>query len=91
MAGGVVRVAAKKVSVTREIFYGAVLALGVRQYLSRTLSLSYPRLFVLTVYFHYLSNAQGGMIWRSWHMSYKNSVDEFYKKYQAEQAAKEAS
>jgi hypothetical protein len=28
------------------------------------------------------------MIWRSWHISYKASIDDFYKGYDAAQAAK---
>jgi hypothetical protein len=30
----------------------------------------------------------GGMVWRSWHISYKASVDDFYKGYDAAQAEK---
>lgn len=33
----------------------------------------------------------GGMVWRSWHVSYKASVDDFYKGYDAANAAKTPS
>lgn len=33
---------------------------------------------------------QGGVVWRSWHMSYKSNVDEYYAKYEAAQRAKNA-
>lgn len=58
MGGGPVRLAANKVSASKEIFMG--LGLGVAF----------------------------GMVWRSWHISYKASVDDFYKGYDAAQAAK---
>lgn len=32
----------------------------------------------------------GGSVWRSWHMSYKSNVDEYYAKYEAAQRAKNA-
>ncbi|KAK1867776.1 hypothetical protein I4F81_010276 [Pyropia yezoensis] len=32
----------------------------------------------------------GGVVWRSWHMSYKSNVDEYYAKYEAAQRAKNA-
>lgn len=33
----------------------------------------------------------GGMVWRSWHVSYKASIDDFYKGYEAANSAKTAS
>ncbi|PXF43454.1 hypothetical protein BWQ96_06844 [Gracilariopsis chorda] len=34
---------------------------------------------------------QGGMVWRSWHISYKGAIDDYYKKLAAEEAAASSS
>ncbi|KAI0562309.1 hypothetical protein FGB62_62g138 [Gracilaria domingensis] len=34
---------------------------------------------------------QGGFVWRAWHLSYKASVDDYYKKLAADEAAAAAS
>lgn len=33
------------------------------------------------IFFASVAGISGGLIWRSWHLSYKKGVEDFYKKY----------